>query len=174
MVEKKWKKVYWDEAKSFIENYPRKLNRDVYALCEPPNITYNDFELGNWPWSTVVSGRAYSDDPKDDYYVPKDEQYWRILENHEEYLKDIRKHKLEYRDCTEEEYTEFVKNYPRSLYCDWLNTDSPEEFYRDPELGDGKWGVVAVKTEGSKAKGIDTYRIATNSEEIFEARKREG
>lgn len=42
--------------RAFVKNYPRRLERDVYGACEPPLITYNDFELAPaWPESIVAS-----------------------------------------------------------------------------------------------------------------------
>ena len=53
-----WKTVSEEEYKNFLENYPRKLQFDVYAVCEPPSCTYNDFELANrWPYSIIA--RSY-------------------------------------------------------------------------------------------------------------------
>lgn len=39
----------------FLAAYPRPLKRDAYFVCDPPFISYNDFELGNWPDSIVAS-----------------------------------------------------------------------------------------------------------------------
>ena len=51
-----WKTVSEEEYKAFLENYPRKLRFDVYAVCDPPSCTYNDFKLANrWPYSIVAS-----------------------------------------------------------------------------------------------------------------------
>lgn len=45
-----------DEFAAFLKAYPRKLERDVYAACEPPMVTYNDFERAPyWPDSIVAS-----------------------------------------------------------------------------------------------------------------------
>lgn len=49
-----------DEFKAFLKAYPRKLKRDVYFVCEPPSVTYNDFTLGMWP-ASVVAGHTFSD-----------------------------------------------------------------------------------------------------------------
>lgn len=45
--EPKEKRVSKQEFIEFLENYPRKLERDVYGVCDPPAISYNDFELAN-------------------------------------------------------------------------------------------------------------------------------
>jgi len=84
-VEPVFKKVSKREFIDFINHYPRKLDLDVYGVCEPPSITYNDFELANrWPYSIVASTMAYSDDPKDYYYTPEEERFYKIMENFEE------------------------------------------------------------------------------------------
>lgn len=84
-VEPIFKEVSKREFIDFINYYPRKLDRDVYAVCEPPSITYNDFELANrWPYSIVASTMAYSDNPKDYYYTPEEERFYKIMENFEE------------------------------------------------------------------------------------------
>ncbi len=47
-----------DEAEfsAFLASYPRPLERDVFRACEPPLITYNDFERAPyWPDSVVAS-----------------------------------------------------------------------------------------------------------------------
>lgn len=44
-----------DELEAFISSYPRELTRDVYAVVEPPLVTFNDFTLGKWPESVVAS-----------------------------------------------------------------------------------------------------------------------
>ena len=78
-------KVSEQEFIDFINNYPRHLDRDVYAVCEPPSITYNDFELANrWPYSIVASTHMFSDDPNDYYYYPPEEREFRILKNYQE------------------------------------------------------------------------------------------
>ena len=56
------KKVNREEYIKFINEYPRELVRDVYAVFEPPLITYNDFTLGNWPDSIVAKEQMYSND----------------------------------------------------------------------------------------------------------------
>lgn len=74
-----------EEFFEFVKNYPRKLERDVFGACDPPAVSYNDFELANrWPYSIVASTHLYSDDPGDFWYAPKDEQVYRIVINHEE------------------------------------------------------------------------------------------
>lgn len=54
-IEPIWKDVSLEEYQSFLDSYPRKLRFDVYAVCEPPSCTYNDFELANrWPYSVIA------------------------------------------------------------------------------------------------------------------------
>lgn len=77
------KKVSKEEFQTFLDNYPRKLTYDCTGICEPPAISYNDFELANrWPYSVVANTWAYSDDPDDYYYSSNPEFY--IVENYEE------------------------------------------------------------------------------------------
>lgn len=74
-----------EEFYNFIKNYPRKLTCDCYSVCEPPSITYNDFELANrWPYSIVASTFAYSDNSDDYYYCPEEEKVYQICLNYQE------------------------------------------------------------------------------------------
>ena len=90
--EKKWytikpifENVDKSTFKSFISNYPRKLECDVCGISDPPSITYNDFELANrWPYSVVANTFGYDDDPKGYFYEPEDKRTYRIMVNHEE------------------------------------------------------------------------------------------
>ena len=78
-------KVSKKEFLNFIENYPRKLEIDCCGISEPPNITYNDFELANrWPYSIVASTFAYEDNPNDYFYAPEDKRDYFIITNYEE------------------------------------------------------------------------------------------
>ncbi len=71
MAEPIFEQVSKGEFDNFIKNYPRKLDCDVTGICEPPHVSYNDFELANqWPHSTVASYSVYSDDPEHYYYDP--------------------------------------------------------------------------------------------------------
>ena len=79
------KKVTREEFDEFLKNYPRSLVRDVYGVCEPPCVSYNDFELADrWPYSIVASTGVYSDNPDDYYYVPRDERRYTIMINYKE------------------------------------------------------------------------------------------
>lgn len=84
-VELEYKCVSEEEFYNFINNYPRKLKRNCFGACDPPSITYNDFELANrWPYSIVASTFLYSDDPNDYYYCPKGKRVYKICYNYEE------------------------------------------------------------------------------------------
>lgn len=84
-AEPEMKKVSHSEFMDFINNYPRKLEIDYYRVFEPPLITYNDFELANrWPHSIVAQTLAYSDDPKNYYYLPEENRKYSIMINYDE------------------------------------------------------------------------------------------
>ena len=74
-----------EEFQTFIAAYPRKLERDVYGVCDPPVVTYNDFELANrWPYSVVAHTALYSDDPNDYWYEPEEKRVYRVMSNYAE------------------------------------------------------------------------------------------
>ena len=84
-AEPKEKRVSKSEFVEFLKNYPRKLDRDVCGICDPPSITYNDFALANrWPYSVVASTFAYDDNPDGYYYEPDEERIYRVVENFDE------------------------------------------------------------------------------------------
>ena len=84
-VEPITKKVSKTEFQEFINNYPRKLERDVCGVCDPPVVTYNDFKLANrWPYSVVARTWMYEDDPQHYYYMPEEERDYQIMENYAE------------------------------------------------------------------------------------------
>ena len=79
------KKVTKEEFEKFINDYPRKLECDCSGICEPPAVSYNDFELANrWPYSIVASTWLYDDDPDGYYYEPEEERDYYIVENYQE------------------------------------------------------------------------------------------
>ena len=79
------KKVTKQEFIDFINSYPRKLERDVFGACDPPSVTYNDFELANrWPYSVIASTMLYSDKPDDYWYAPEEERTYNIMINYQE------------------------------------------------------------------------------------------
>lgn len=84
-AEPKSKYVSKAEFVEFIKNYPRKLEKNVCGIYDPPSVTYNDFELANrWPYSVVASTFAYDDDPNGYYYEDENKRVYRIVENYEE------------------------------------------------------------------------------------------
>lgn len=79
------KNVKEEEFYNFIKNYPRKLEKDVCGIFEPPAITYNDFELANrWPYSVVAKTWYYSNDINSPFYVSPEERKYQIVSNVEE------------------------------------------------------------------------------------------
>ena len=74
-----------EEYVKFINNYPRPLNRDVFAACDPPSVTYNDFKLADrWPYSIVASTYLYDDTPGSYFYEPEEKRIYQIMVNYEE------------------------------------------------------------------------------------------
>jgi len=79
------KNVNKEEFYEFIKNYPRKLDRDVCGIYDPPAVTYNDFELANrWPYSVVANTFLYDDKPGDYFYVPEEERTYKIVVNYQD------------------------------------------------------------------------------------------
>ena len=79
------KNVTKEEFMEFIKNYPRKLERDVCGISDPPAVSYNDFELANrWPYSIVASTFLYDDNPESDVYEPEDKRVYSVVVNHDE------------------------------------------------------------------------------------------
>ena len=87
-IEKQYKDVTKQEFDEFIALYPRHLERDVCGICEPPAVSYNDWEIGWWSRSIVASTMLYSDNPKDWYYKPEDKRVYRIVTNYEDLRKE--------------------------------------------------------------------------------------
>ena len=56
MIDRKlFKQVSKAEFDAFIRQYPRKLDKDVCGIFEPPMISWNDFTLAPmWPESVVA------------------------------------------------------------------------------------------------------------------------
>jgi hypothetical protein len=67
-------KAQFDE---FLANYPRQLEHDVLAICQPERVQYNDFTLGSWPRSVVAEFSAWGCTP-DNIYGPNPGD-WRVL-----------------------------------------------------------------------------------------------
>lgn len=84
-VEPKFADVSKEEYVKFINSYPRSLYRDVFAACNPPSVTYNDFELADrWPYSIVASTLLYNDTPGSYFYKPEEERVYQIMVNYKE------------------------------------------------------------------------------------------
>ena len=84
-VERKWKKVNKHDFLDFIAKYPRTLTYDCYAVCEPPSLTWNDFELADrWPFGIVAKTWGYDDNPDSPWYEPEENRSYYIVENIEE------------------------------------------------------------------------------------------
>ncbi len=78
-------KVAKSEFEKFLSNYPRPLERDVFGACEPPAVSYNDFQLAaKWPYSVVAKTFLYSDNKKDYYYEEESNRVYEIMGNYEE------------------------------------------------------------------------------------------
>ncbi len=51
-----FRSVSREEFADFLASYPRRLTPNVTAICEPPMVSYNDFERApQWPDSVVAS-----------------------------------------------------------------------------------------------------------------------
>lgn len=83
-LEAETKRVSKSEFEEFLSAYPRPLVRDVFGACDPPAVSYNDFELGYWPRSIVASTHLYDDKPGEYFYEPPEERYFSIVTNHAE------------------------------------------------------------------------------------------
>lgn len=79
------KKVDKETFEKFLEDYPRRLDRDVCGISDPPTISFNDFELANrFPYSVVANTYLYSDSPEDYWYEPEEKRVYYIVTNYEE------------------------------------------------------------------------------------------
>ena len=87
-IKKQFKDVTKQEFDEFIASYPRHLERDVCGICEPPAVSYNDWEIGWWSRSVVANTMLYSDNPKDSYCEPEDKRVYRIVTNYEDLRKE--------------------------------------------------------------------------------------
>lgn len=110
-VEPVYKKVTKEEFRKFIEDYPRRLERDVYGVFDPPLISYNDFEMADrWPYSVVAKTFAYEDKPGDYFYAPEEERLYSIMANYEDVFNSRTGFKTsEHKE--EEETSEWSKKY---------------------------------------------------------------
>lgn len=74
-----------EEFYNFIKNYPRRLVYDVTGICDPPQASYNDFELANrWPYSIVAATYLYDNEPDGYYYESEEQRIYIIMENYQE------------------------------------------------------------------------------------------
>ena len=78
-IQHKYKVVSKDEFDNFIRSYQNELVFDLYAVCEPALITYNDFTLGKYPDSIVAYTWIYGDNPEDRYYCDPEDRHYYIL-----------------------------------------------------------------------------------------------
>lgn len=83
MIQPKWKNVTKEELEKFVRKYPRKLEKHEVMICSPPLLTYNDFEIGEYPDSVVAKEWQGTDREGDLWYMPESERYL-IMENYEE------------------------------------------------------------------------------------------
>ena len=84
-TECKEKLVSKQEFIEFLKSYPRPLERDVYAISDPPTITYNDFQLANrWPYSVVARTWLYDDKEGRYFYMPPEQRQYYIVDNFQE------------------------------------------------------------------------------------------
>ena len=60
MSKERFRKVSKEEFNKFIEDYPIKLDSNVIAFCEPPVLTYCDFENYNG-WEAVIAKAELND-----------------------------------------------------------------------------------------------------------------
>lgn len=128
-IEKQFKDVTKQEFDEFIASYPRHLERDVCGICEPPAVSYNDWEIGWWSRSIVASTMLYSDNPKDRYYEPEDKRVYQIVTNYEDLRKEsqmlLRENKREqlhkklldeFRSSAETDYSRWLE-YKMEIMC---------------------------------------------------------
>ena len=97
-IEPQIKKVTEPEFIDFCNSYPRALIRHVCGICEPPAVSYNDFEIGWSGLSIVASTFLYDDNPKDYFYEPKEKRSYFITTNYEELHKEAQALLKKYKD----------------------------------------------------------------------------
>lgn len=102
-LEAETKRVSKSKFEEFLSAYPRPLVRDVFGACDPPAVSYNDFELGYWPRSIVASTHLYDDKPGEYFYEPPEERYFSIVTNHEALHAESQRLAEEYEHLSEEE-----------------------------------------------------------------------
>lgn len=78
-------RVTKEEFDKFLDNYPRNLDSHVMQTCDPPLVTFNDFELANrWPYSIVARTWIYGSVPGSRYYEPEENRSYYIVSNYTE------------------------------------------------------------------------------------------
>ena len=66
-----------EEFMKHVKDWPRPLVRDVYAVCDPAVISYNDFTYGDWPDSIVAFYYGeYAGDPACNWTIVKERAEW--------------------------------------------------------------------------------------------------
>lgn len=76
----KLKSVTKAEFFDFLSKYPRRVHRDTLTICMPEKIQYNDFSLGNWPYSVVAQYDLWGHNPDDpDDIWGKEPKNWMVL-----------------------------------------------------------------------------------------------
>ena len=142
-IEKRFKDVTKQEFDEFIASYPRHLERDVCGICEPPAVSYNDWEIGWWSRSIVASTMLYSDNPKNSYYEPEDKRVYRIVTNYEDLRKESQMLLEKYRreqfrkvlkdkfiDSDEDDYEAWLEEQCRA-YAEKISQMEGEQNLRD-------------------------------------------
>lgn len=142
-IEKQHKQVTKQEFDEFIASYPRHLERDVCGICDPPAVSYNDWEIGWWSRSVVASTMMYSDDPKNLYYEPEDKRVYQIVTNYEDLRKEsqmlLEKYKRNYFyktlkdkfiDSDEDDYEAWLEEQCRA-YAEKISQMEGEQNLRD-------------------------------------------
>lgn len=92
------KEVAKQEFIDFCNSYPRALIRHVCGICDPPAVSYNDFEIGWWPLSVIANTHLYVDNPEDYFYVPEEERFYSIVINYKELYEEAQMLLKNYRE----------------------------------------------------------------------------
>lgn len=192
-IEKQFKDVTKQEFDEFIASYPRHLERDVCGICEPPAVSYNDWEIGWWSRSIVASTMLYSDDSKNPYYEPEDKRVYRIVTNYEDLRKESQMLLEKYRreqfrkelkdkfiDSDEDDYEAWLEEQCR-IYAEKISQMEGEQNQRATSLKvliDGYAAIIKgmiYKEATKKQKDISKMNAYNDCllkfEKIFEVTK---
>lgn len=192
-IEKQFKNVTKQEFDEFIASYPRHLERDVCGICEPPAVSYNDWEIGWWSRSIIASTMLYSDNPKDWYYKPEDKRVYRIVTNYEDLRKESQMLLEKYRreqfrkvlkdkfiDSDEDDYEAWLEEQCRT-YAEKISQMEGEQNQRATSLKvliDGYAAIIKgmiYKEATKKQKDISKMNAYNDCllkfEKVFEATK---